>query len=127
MRLDIEKSFCCFCCASGPLHADVAIPAGGYVPGQSIPIAVDVDNASDVKVERLRVFLNKTVTFKTIHPRRAVKGDQKTIAEISMGPVEVNSSKNWQQNFQIPPLPPSNLNNCGIIDLDYALKVLNQF
>lgn len=126
MRLDLEKSFCCFCCKSGPLHAEVLIPAGGYVPGQSIPITADVENASNVKVDRLRVYLRKTVVFKTNHPRRDMKRDRVTIAEISIGPVEAHSSKNLQQNIEIPPLPPSNLINCGIIDLDYDLKVSDE-
>ncbi|XP_031621450.1 arrestin domain-containing protein 17 [Contarinia nasturtii] len=123
MALNLEKSFCCFCCKSGPLKAEVIIPCGGYVPGQSIPITADITNASNVKVERLRVILRKTVVFKTNHPRRDLKKEKTTISEISVGPVEEHSSKNWQQNIEIPPLPPSNLINCGIIDLDYELKI----
>lgn len=123
MKLDLEKSFCCFCCKSGPLHAEVIIPTGGYVPGQSIPISIDVDNASNVKVDRLRVALRKTVVFKTNHPRRDTKRDRVTIAEVAVGPVEEHSSKNENFNVEIPSLPPSNLMNCGLIDLDYDLKV----
>lgn len=78
-----------------------------------------------MKVDRLRAYLRKTVVFKTNHPRRDMKKDRITIAEISVGPVEAHDSKNWQQNIEIPPLPPSNLINCGIIDLDYDLKVRN--
>lgn len=123
MKLDLEKSFCCFCCRSGPLHAEVMIPAGGFVPGQSIPISIDVSNASNVKVDRLRVALRKTVVFKTNHPRVDQKRDRITISEVSVGPVEEHSSKNENFNVEIPSLPPSNLMNCGIIDLDYDLKV----
>lgn len=124
MRLSLEKTFCCFCCKSGPLEADVMIPAGGYVPGQSIPITAEINNASNVKVDRLRVILRKTVVFKTNHPRRDMKKEKTTIAEISVGPVDEHNSKSVTQNIEIPPLPPSNLINCGIIDLDYELKVL---
>lgn len=125
MALNLEKSFCCFCCKSGPLKAEVIIPKGGFVPGESIPISAEIGNASNVKVDRLRVILRKTVVFKTNHPRRDMKKEKTTISEISVGPVEGHSSKNWQQNIEIPPLPPSNLINCGIIDLDYELKVLH--
>lgn len=126
LKLDLEKSFCCWCCKSGPLHAEVIIPAGGYVPGQSIPISADIDNASNVKVDQLRVILRKIVVFSTNYPRRDTKKEKTIISEISVGPVEVHSSKNWQQNIEIPPLPPSNLINCGIIDLDYELKVMSK-
>lgn len=99
------------------------IPYSGYVPGQIIPITAEINNASNVKIDRLQVILRKTVVFKTNHPRRDMKKEKTTIAEISVGPVEVHSTKYWQQNIEIPPLPPSNLVNCGIIDLDYELKV----
>lgn len=95
----------------------------GYVPGQSIPVTMEVNNASNVKVDRLRVILRKTVVFKTNTPRRDMKKEKTTIAEISIGPVDAHGNKSWQQNIEIPPLPPSNLINCGIIDLDYELKV----
>lgn len=123
MNLSLEKTFCCFCCKSGPLEADVSIPVGGYVPGQVIPIKAEINNASNVKVDRLRVILRKTVVFKTNHPRRDMKKEKTTIAEISVGPVDEHNSKTVEQNVEIPPLPPSNLINCGIIDLDYELKV----
>lgn len=123
MKLELEKSFCCFCCKSGPLSAIILIPASGYVPGQNIPITAEIDNASNVNVDRLKVILRKTVVFKTNTPRRDMKKEKTTISEISVGPVEAHASKNWLQNIEIPPLPPSNLMNCGIIDLDYELKV----
>lgn len=59
----------------------------------------------------------------TTQPRRETKKDKITIAELSVGPVDEHGSQTWQQKLDIPPLPPSNLVNCGIIDLDYELKV----
>lgn len=129
MKLELEKSFCCFCCKSGPLAVTILIPFSGYVPGQNIPITAEVDNASNINVDRLKIVLRKIVVFKTNTPRRDMKKDKITIAEISVGPVEAHGSKTWQQNIEIPPLPPSNLINCGIIDLDYELKacIFNYF
>lgn len=63
------------------------------------------------------------VVFKTNTPRRDTKREKTTIAEIGVGPVEAHGSNTWLKNVDIPPLPPSNLANCGIIDLDYDLKV----
>lgn len=122
-KLELEKTFCCFCCASGPLSAIVLLPATGFVCGQTIPITAEIDNASNVKVERLKLILRKTVVFKTNTPRQDIKREKVTIAEISEGPVEAHGSKTWTQTMVIPPLPPSNLLNCSLIDLDYELKV----
>lgn len=126
-KLELEKSFCCFCCKSGPLAVNILIPVSGYVPGQNIPITAEVDNASNINVDRLKIVLRKIVVFKTNTPRRDMKKDKITISEISVGPVEAHGSKTWQQSIEIPPLPPSNLINCGIIDLDYELKVCAYF
>lgn len=114
--------------------------------GQSIPILAECDNASNVKVNAIKFILRKVVAFRkfprnlftvcksdrmvklelladTNQPRRETKKDKMTIAELSVGPVDEHGSQTWQQKLDIPPLPPSNLVNCGIIDLDYELKV----
>lgn len=122
-KLELEKTFCCFCCASGPLTAIVALPATGFVSGQGVPIRAEVDNASNVEVNRLKLTLRKIVTFYTNQPRRDIKKDKVVISELSVGPVPQRGSNTWDQTLNIPPLPPSNLVNCGLIDLDYELKV----
>lgn len=101
----------------------VHLPVTGYVSGQTIPITAECDNASNVKVNLVKFILRKVIAFYTNQPRRETKKDKVTICEVSVGPVEPNASNTWQQQLVIPPLPPSNLVNCGIIDLDYELKV----
>ncbi|XP_037038639.1 arrestin domain-containing protein 17 [Bradysia coprophila] len=123
-KLNLEKSFCCFCCRSGPLAFIATLPVTGFVSGQSIPILAECDNASNVKVNAIKFILRKVVAFHTNQPRRETKKDKITIAELSVGPVDEHGSQTWQQKLDIPPLPPSNLVNCGIIDLDYELKVI---
>ena len=46
-----SKSMCCCCCSSGPLTLTTQVPTKGYVAGQSIPLMVEVDNASNVKIK----------------------------------------------------------------------------
>lgn len=125
--LNLEKSFCCLCCRSGPLALVASLPVTGYVSGQSIPINAECDNASNVKVNVVKFILRKVVAFHTNQPRRETKKDKITIAELSVGPVDEHGANAWQQKLDIPPLPPSNLVNCGIIDLDYELKVRTGF
>lgn len=122
-KLELEKSFCCFCCRSGPLTAVVALPVTGYVSGQSIPIIAECDNASNVGVNSLKLTLNKVVTFTVNAPRVDKKKETIKIAEVTVGPIPGHESASWKQQLDIPPMPPSHLNNCGIIDLDYELKV----
>lgn len=122
-KLELEKSFCCFCCRSGPLATVVALPVTGFVSGQAIPIIAECDNASNVGVNSLKLTLNKVVTFTVNTPRADKKKDKIKIAEVTVGPIAAHESTSWKQQLDIPPLPPSHLTNCGIIDLDYELKV----
>lgn len=122
-KLELEKSFCCCCCRSGPLSVIVHLPVTGYVSGQIIPITCECDNASNVHIDKITFELRKVVAFHTTQPRRETKRDKIAIAKISVGPVEANDSKTWSRQLEIPPLPPSNLVNCGLIDVDYDLHV----
>jgi hypothetical protein len=122
-KLEMEKSFCCLCCKSGPLSIIVHVPVTGYVSGQTIPITAEVDNASNVRINTLKFTLRKLIEFHTHTPRRVTKKDKIVICELQVGPVEANGSQTWQQKMEIPPLPPSNLTNCGVIDLTYDLRV----
>lgn len=45
------------------------------------------------------------------------------LAQVSKGPFERGQITDYEQHLDIPATPPSNLANCGIIDLEYNLKV----
>ncbi|XP_061387438.1 arrestin domain-containing protein 17-like, partial [Musca vetustissima] len=122
-KLELEKSFCCFCCKSGPLSVITTVPVTGYVSGQIIPITCECDNASNVKINTVKFVLRKRVTFHTTQPRAEKKESKITIAELGIGPVEGGESRTFSQQLEIPPLPPTNLVNCGIIALDYDLHI----
>lgn len=122
-KLTLEKTFCCFCCASAPLSVIVSLPVTGYVSGQTIPLLIEVDNASNVDVEKIKFLLRKFTAFHTMAPRMT-KRDVKTIGELGLGPFNKSEQRTIRQTLDLPPLPPSNLDNCGIIDLHYELQVL---
>jgi len=63
------------------------------------------------------------VTFRATTPRTDTKTEEIVIMEISKGPIEAGGIADYEQHLDIPPLPPSNLTNCRIIDLEYNLKV----
>ncbi|XP_030376124.1 arrestin domain-containing protein 17 [Scaptodrosophila lebanonensis] len=122
-KLELEKSFCCFCCRSGPLSVVTTIPVTGYVSGQIIPISCECDNASNVGINAVKFELRKLVTFHTNQPRSEKRESKCVIAQLSIGPVAAGESRTFTQQLEIPPLPPTNLLNCGIIALDYDLHV----
>jgi Arrestin (or S-antigen), C-terminal domain len=99
------------------------LPVTGYVSGQSIPITAEADNASNVTISAVKFTLRKLLEFHTHTPRRVTKKDRVVITHFQVGPIEQHSSKTITEKMEIPPLPPSNLTNCGIIDLTYDLLV----
>ncbi|GBP90075.1 Arrestin domain-containing protein 4 [Eumeta japonica] len=121
--MQFEKTFCCLCCASAPLSVDVRAPVSGYCAGQTIPIEIDVDNKSNVQLHLVKVYLRKVVTFRATMPQSSTKKTKHVIVETKEGPAPANTTKHWSLKLEIPSLPPSNLVNCSIIDLDYDLKV----
>ncbi|VVC95248.1 unnamed protein product [Leptidea sinapis] len=124
IHFQMEKTFCCFCCASLPLSVDVRAPVSGYCPGQVIPLTVDIENKSNVQLHLVKVFLRKVVTYRTTSPSTAIKKCKDIIVTIQEGPVPAGITKQYLMNIEVPPMPPSNLVNCSIIDLDYDLKVV---
>lgn len=122
-KLDLEKTFCCLCCRSGPLSVITSIPVTGYVSGQVIPITCECDNASNVGITAVKFVLRKRVTFHTQQPRAERKETKTVISELSVGPVGAGETRTFTQQLEIPALPPTNLVNCGIIALDYDLFV----
>lgn len=123
VQLETTKHFCCFCCKSGPLTFVMHLPAKGYIPGQDIPITVEIENGSNVKVCNVACELWKTVSYYCASPRGS-KEESMVVAELALdGPVAENECKTWTVNMRIPPAPPSMLNSCSIIDLTYRLMV----
>ncbi|KAI4477956.1 hypothetical protein M0804_012436 [Polistes exclamans] len=120
---DMSKSFSCLCCASAPLNVSYSLPVRGYVPGQSMPIKVNVENLSTVTVNRIALILCKIVTFRATNPSTDTRIEEIIVTEISKGPFAGGATADYEQYLDVPALPPSNLNSCAIIDLEYRLKV----
>lgn len=59
INTEMSKSFCCLCCASPPLAVNVSLPVRGYVPGQEIPIKINIENESGIRVEKIKLILQK--------------------------------------------------------------------
>ncbi|KAF5292961.1 hypothetical protein FQR65_LT11078 [Abscondita terminalis] len=122
-KLTLEKYFCCFCCKSGPLTCIVSIPRTGYVSGQLLPVVMEIDNISNIEITNVQLMLRKIVTYHTQTPRKEIRKDIKVITEIKIGSITPHGSNTYNQPITIPPIPPSNLTNCNLFDLDYELYV----
>lgn len=123
VNLELQKTFCCLFCKSGPLTVTTYVPSTGYVPGQNVPIPIDIDNASNVEIQRVRISLRQICSFKANSPRHGLKKAMHSISETAVGRIAERSSSQQTVILTIPSIPPSYLTNCTLIDLDYVLTV----
>ncbi|KAK3926956.1 Arrestin domain-containing protein 17 [Frankliniella fusca] len=124
IEFEKSKSFCCLWCKSGPLTLTVKVPAGGFVPGQTIPFQIEIENGSNIRIRPINCVLRKEVTWHARDPIHKTQKTKTTLAELAVDDeVKPHESKSFSKDITVPAVPPSNLANCGIIDLEYILKI----
>ncbi|KAJ1521956.1 hypothetical protein ONE63_002287 [Megalurothrips usitatus] len=124
IEFENSKSFCCFWCKSGPLTLTVRLPVSGYVPGQTIPFQIEIENGSNIRIHPINCVLRKEVKWHAQTPIQKTKISKTTLADIAVDDeVNPHDSKSFSKDIVVPAVPPSNLSNCGIIDLEYILKI----
>lgn len=115
------KSICCLCCTSGPVGFLFRLPRRAYVPGEVIAFTAELSNQSGQKIHGMKVSLVQVCKFhadgnsnSTMRPIRSVQGP-----EVDPGDTEV-----WAEKMlRIPPIPPTRLATCKIIDVQYVLHL----
>ena len=138
-----SKTLCCLCCESGPISAQFHIDRTGYVPGEFITLNGEVTNRSNRTMENSRVELRMVslhvqplaspgrinwwsyILQRTVfHATTKSKTQSKVVGTIKKEEIEPGGTAVWSgETFLIPPLPPSQLINCRIIDISYAIVV----
>lgn len=100
----------------------ITIPTVGYFPGDTIPITIDVNNESNVRILNLKVTLKRTEVFIAYVPDEIIKRRKFIMAESSIGSFDAHTSNEVRHMFELPQLTPSGL-YCDIIERQYDLMV----
>lgn len=98
----------------------------GFVSDQSIPITIDIENGSSVRINRIRVILRQSLIYTAYHPWYETYTKTLNIAEIGMGHIDAHSSDVTRHMFKLTTLQPDNL-YCDIIRCFYELQVFSIF
>ena len=62
--LQVQKTLCCLCCASGPITLTAHIPRRGFCIGiDGIPFEVDIGNGSNREIRKLQASLVKLIKY----------------------------------------------------------------
>ncbi|BFZ02494.1 hypothetical protein BsWGS_05532 [Bradybaena similaris] len=116
-----EKTLCCWCCKSGPIQADFYVDRTGYVPGEAIRLFAVISNGSNRTMDKSYVVLKMATTY---HATTKSVTLFKEVARVTRPAIEAHGHDNWSgEQLVIPPLPPSFLVGCRIIDIRYILQL----
>lgn len=63
------------------------------------------------------------MNYRATSPTTVTKKEKEIVLTVQQGPAPGGTTKHWNLSMEVPPIPPSNLVNCNIIDLDYDIKV----
>ncbi|XP_050735692.1 arrestin domain-containing protein 3-like isoform X5 [Eriocheir sinensis] len=115
-----EKYACCLWCRSGPMTVALRIDRSGFVPGEKMIINAECINTTRNEINHTKVTIEQITTY---YAEGRTKKERRKVAEIKRGVIEPGKEDIWSAvEMTIPPLPPSNLEYCRIIDIDYEFQ-----
>lgn len=122
LSMELESMYSC-CCKSRPVAITVKAPSIGYCPGQTIPLEVLVSNRSKFEVKSLTVSLVKREVYHCYDPKAQYALPEEVISEMKKCGITRNTRRKFRIELLVPDMIAPNLRYCGIIDVDYLLKV----
>lgn len=116
-----NKFLCCLCCKSGPITGTLSLNRCGYVPGEAIYFNAEIQNMTS-RVCGCQVKLSMTTIF---HATTKSRSSTNEVAKVLHQDVQPGETETWTgDRLMIPPLPPSFLVGCSIIDINYYLELI---
>lgn len=117
-----SKTVCCCCCETAPLTATFRIDKTGYVPGESISCNAEIQEGTGRGVHSSKIKLVMLTTYRTHGGSK--KRETREIACLQHGSISPGGSDVWSgERIQVPPLPPSYLPHCNIIEIEYYVEL----
>lgn len=102
----------------------VFLPCTGFAPGQTIPIKVECSNMSPRNVLDLTFSLVKEIRYHAKKPWKKTRTEKSVIAALQTTTgIDSGEERTILESLNVPPVPPSELVNCQIIDVLYKIKV----
>lgn len=123
-RDTVENYYGLCCLKPRPLEITHALPRIGYIPGETIPVTIEIDNHASVRVDFVKVELLKNLTFRTLEPVLDKRTETKLLNEhIFYAKVRPGESKVFKTEFYLDPSYNWKLfNKCEIINCEYYVR-----
>lgn len=124
LRDTIESYYGLCCFKPRPLEMTHDLPKIGYIPGETIPVKIEIENHSSVRVDFVKVELLKNLMFMTLEPELDKRTETKLLNEhIFYTTVPSGDSKEFKTEFFLDPSYNWKLfNKCEIINCEYYVR-----
>lgn len=126
-REETSKTFCWFficCLGTAPLVMSASIPYTGFVPGQKIPISIEMNNQSHVDVRSTKITLKGLHTFHFDYPSTCKQTEKYRLDYKLASGVKSGKSIKLDESLKVPEmLNPSNDAHCKVFQITYVIKV----
>ena len=120
--MDIQKTICCLCCASGPIVITAHIPRSGYCTvTDAIPLEVIIENGSNRNICNVAASIHKFVQYTA---RGRHRHDSATIISIVSDRITAHNSLTWRPTPIIVPNTAPTMTNCEIIKVYYRVDIV---
>lgn len=121
-KCDVEHRVGVSCVGGGVIKCSVTLDRGGFVPGESILVSAYVANNSKITIKSTKAALTETIEY--LARGKVVQVEKRELAVIARGKIRAGSADKWQnESIYVPPLPPTNLEGCHLIDIKYDVFV----
>lgn len=121
-KCDIEHRLGVSCVGGGIVKCAVSLDRGGYVPGESISVSAFVANNSKITIKSTKAALTETIEY--MARNKVVQVEKRELAVIARGKIRAGGSDKWHnESLYVPPLPPTNLRGCHLINIKYDVFV----
>lgn len=121
LKGDISKKFF-LGFGSSALNISAEIPFRGYVGGQKLSVAVQIDNDSSVEVEKVLVELRRLYRFKC--DSISTKNESEVLIRGNHDGVPVKSKAHMTFTMEMPSVEPTNVRICKYINIYYEIVVI---
>lgn len=116
-RLEIEKTLCCLCCASGPIVLNASVPKTGFCVGESFTLHTSVENGSNRRITLSASICQLVVYTAQDHQRTS----RKTLSNFESDPIEPRTTREWDPVVAVP--VTEIIGSCQNIQIEYTLVV----
>uniref|UniRef100_A0A182ITU2 Arrestin C-terminal-like domain-containing protein n=1 Tax=Anopheles atroparvus TaxID=41427 RepID=A0A182ITU2_ANOAO len=120
--MEDARVFCCGWWRTKPLFTRVTVPCTGYVPGQAIPLRIELNNQSTRVVEGVNMKLLQEITYTVETPRKKTRKEKHTLVKHIGDGVAGETQRVYEQRLVVPTVAPS-CSSEHIISVAYRLHL----